>query len=226
MSTRTPDPDDPLGLNAIDQAIRSQELEEQAKSLGMREQGVSDGCTPEERIAFLGNVLDYESAPVGTQFDRLEQAGITLLPPDSMNDAALHAKLWDVIRALASWSSYLWHTDHLSDRELYSELWGDVLREPVAMFPAGSGWNNYIDMIGSGSETDLQIGLRYYDDDESRERWSRDWPDLVIPPHEKLPFDRDRLLPHPVEPSHDAGSDDDCGFDVEGTNDPDGDIPR
>ncbi|MFN9974759.1 MAG: hypothetical protein ACK58T_33195, partial [Phycisphaerae bacterium] len=115
------------------------------------------------------------------------KAGVTLPPPESMDDATLHAKLWELIHALASWSSYLWHTDHLSDRELYTDLWSDILREPVAMFPSGSGWNNHIDMIGSGSDEDIEIGLRFYDDENSREHWRRDFPDMVIPDHEPLP---------------------------------------
>ena len=60
---------------------------------------------------------------------------------------------------------------------------------------AGSGWVNHIDVIGGGSEEDIEIGLRYYDTEEQRGHWAKDFPDDVIPPHEAPPFDRDRHLP-------------------------------
>ena len=63
----------------------------------------------------------------------------------------------------------------------------------------GSGWRNYIDLIGSGSEEDIEIGLRYYESEEDRRRWAKEFPKDVIPPHEDPPFDRDRLLPKAEE---------------------------
>jgi hypothetical protein len=63
------------------------------------------------------------------------------------------------------------------------------------VFPPGSGWRHHIDLIGSGSEEDIQLGLRYYDSEQQRQRWAKDFPDDVIPPHEDPPYDRDRRLP-------------------------------
>ena len=36
---------------------------------------------------------------------------------------------------------------------------------------------------GSGSDEDNQLYLKYYADEEWRERWHKDWPNDVIPPH-------------------------------------------
>ncbi|MEX2218989.1 MAG: hypothetical protein WD749_09540 [Phycisphaerales bacterium] len=149
---------------------------------------------------FLRNVIDYDSAPLGTRFRQLLKAGVALPAPESLDDAALHAKIWEIVRRLAEWDVYLAHTDHLSDRELYEHLWRDSLREQGPIFPPGSGWINHIDLIGGCSEEDIEVGLRYYDDEEQRQRWSSEFPDYVIPPHESPPYDRDRLLPKEPPP--------------------------
>ena len=62
----------------------------------------------------------------------------------------------------------------------------------------GFSWN--IDVIGSGSEEDIEIWLRCYADEETRQSWAKDWPDSPLPKHEDLPYDRDRLLASPERP--------------------------
>ncbi len=52
----------------------------------------------------------------------------------------------------------------------------------------------------SGSERDIHAWLKYYADEETRQRWAEDFPNDVVPPHEDPPYDRDRHLPqHPSE---------------------------
>ncbi len=186
---------EPLDLDAVDRAIRINELQQQAEDLGMVSHGVSDDGPPQVRGQFLRNIVDYESAPLTTRFHQLVDAGVVMAPPDKLSESALHAKLWEVINTLAARRIFLYHTNHLSDRDLYKQLWSDSLREEVADLPAASGWTCHIDLIGSGSDEDITIGLRYYDDEEQRRRWAQDFPDFPIPPHEDPPFDRDRLLP-------------------------------
>lgn len=53
----------------------------------------------------------------------------------------------------------------------------------------------HLDVIGSGSEEDIQLGLRYYDNQPEREDWRRNFPEDPIPEHETPPYDRDRHLP-------------------------------
>lgn len=54
---------------------------------------------------------------------------------------------------------------------------------------------------GEGMDPDLLedegIYLRYYADDVTRAEWQRDSPETPIPPKEKPPYDRDRLMPVP-----------------------------
>jgi hypothetical protein len=199
---------DPLNLGAIDRDIRINELTEQSRELGLGSSHVDENCPPEAHEEFLRSVISYESAPIGSQFARLVKAGVELPVPDSLDEAALHAKLWEVINTLAKFETYVSHTDHLSDRQLYEHLWKDMLREETAMFPPGSGWRCYLDLIGGGSDEDIEIGLRYYDSEESRAHWASDFPGMVIPPHEDPPYDRDRHLPaaDPELPEDDEGA--------------------
>lgn len=53
----------------------------------------------------------------------------------------------------------------------------------------------HLDILGSGSEEDVQIGLKYYDDEDERAHWHGSFPDDAIPDHEDPPYDRDRHLP-------------------------------
>ncbi|MBX9582572.1 MAG: hypothetical protein K2X87_19880, partial [Gemmataceae bacterium] len=120
---------------------------------------------------------------------------------------ALAAKLWEVIHALAARNVFLHSTDHLSDRELYDHLVEESLHEVTKDIPARPGWTQHIDMIGSGSEEDIELYLRYYADDDRRRRWAADWPKHPMPPKEPRPCDRDRLLPRPKDewPESDLG---------------------
>jgi hypothetical protein len=114
-----------------------------------------------------------------------------------MNDAQLQTKLWDVINGMAVLGSYLSNTDHLSDRQLYEVLWTDILREPTSVCANNAGIACHIDILGGCSEEDLQLRLKYYADEEERLYWADQYPDDIVPPHEPLPYDRDRRLPVP-----------------------------
>jgi hypothetical protein len=127
----------------------------------------------------------------------LESAGVSLPPPDSLNDEELTIKLWEVIHKLALLQVFIEQTDHLSDRELYKHLWTDSLREETKALPldANSAW--HIQLLSGGSEEDNQLYLKYYADDVWRQQWHQDFPKDPIPAHEDPPYDRDRLLPKP-----------------------------
>jgi hypothetical protein len=151
---------------------------------------------PEEvEEGFWKHVVDYEEAPWTTNFQQLEKAGVSLPPPDSLNDEELTEKLWEIIQKLALLHVFISQTDHLSDRELYTHLWTNSLREETKAMPmvAGSAW--HIELLGSYSEEDMQLFLKYYADGGFRRQWHKDWPEDPIPKHEDPPYDRDRLLP-------------------------------
>lgn len=164
---------------------------------GQMEVGNLDDCPAEVEEAFWNQVVEYEEAPWTTNFQQLENAGVSLPPPDSLNDEQLMAKLWEVIQKLALLHVFIEQTDHLSDRELYTHLWTNSLREETKALPmaANSAW--HIQPLGGGSEEDNQLYLKYYADDDFRRHWHEDFPEDPIPPHEDPHYDRDRLLPKP-----------------------------
>jgi hypothetical protein len=123
--------------NDIDQEIRINELREAAKEAAGGEMTTweSPDMPPDLAESFWGNVLAYESAGETCHFIQLEEMGVELPDPDSLDDAALTVKLWEVIRGLAKLNVFLSQTDHLSDRELYEHLWYDSLREITMDLP-------------------------------------------------------------------------------------------
>jgi hypothetical protein len=131
----------------------------------------------------------------------LQRRGVDLPPPEMLADAQLPGKLHEILHALAADHTYLLHTDHLSDRELYEDLWYDTLDEAMPALPAhfATAGNCIIDMVGSGSDEDMRIYLTYYADEEERRHWRLDWPGDDVPPHRDPPHRRDRTLPRPPE---------------------------
>src|SRR5262249_53765051 len=156
----------------------------------------SDDLSPDMEEDFLRGVIDYESAPWTTHFTQLEEAGIVLPDPESMDDETLTTKLWEMIEALARMRVFLTSTDHLSDRELYALLWSEVLQEEVKAMPFDeySAW--HVDLVGSGSDEHIDLWMKYYADEQTRQQWMKDWPDYEMPEHEDPPYDRDRRLPN------------------------------
>ena len=185
---------------------RIEALKRRAKELsgGAMMASNSDDTPVEVEEEFWKYVVDYEEAPWTTNFQQLEDAGVSLPSPDSLNDEQLTAKLWEVIQKLGLLNVFIEQTDHLSDRELYSHLWNDSLREDTKMFPMAANAAYHIQLLGSGSDEDNLQYLKYYADDMFRRQWHKDFPSDPMPEHEDPPYDRDRLLP---KPDYDAMND-------------------
>lgn len=157
----------------------------------------SDELPPDLREQFWQRIVDFETAPQTTNFRQLKEAGIELPDPASLDAAQVTAKLWEVIDALAELRVFLSETDHLSDRELYSELWNRLLRNEVPIEAPDSSGVWHVSLLGGWSEEDTHLYLKYYADDRWRQDWREDFPDYEIPEHEEPPCDRDARLPQP-----------------------------
>jgi hypothetical protein len=70
-----------------------------------------------------------------------------------------------------------------------------VLREEIVLMPEITAYAYHFDLVGSGSEEDTRLYLKYYADEEDRRRWLERWPSDRVPEHEDPPYDRDRRLP-------------------------------
>src|SRR5216117_4162875 len=118
-ASSVPNENDPLDLERIDRQIRINRLQEEIKKVTGEEAlfGQSPDCPPEVVERFLKQVLEIERAQSTTQLELLARQGIHLPSPDELDDAHLHDKLWELIRGLEKQNTFLYHTNHLSDRE-------------------------------------------------------------------------------------------------------------
>ncbi len=145
---------------------------------------------------FFRYLLTLEGRPATTLAKQLIRDGIALPAPDSLAESEVGEKLWEVIEGLDDLHTYLQHTDHLSDRELYTRLWEDVLNDPEYEFDDGMGeYQTTIDLVGDGSDDSLETYHRFYADEIDRDWWLAENADYDMPDMEPLPFDRDRFLP-------------------------------
>lgn len=185
----------------MSQRDRINQLKAQAQRLagGQIKSFESDDLPPDVAEQFWRQVVEFETAPTTTNFQQLLDAGVVLPNPDDLPDAEVSSTLWQVIHGLARLRVFLKWTDHLSDKELYSVLWHDVLQEEVRVLSADSRGDEYVDVPGADPENRLY--LKYYAGDKERAWWLEDFPDYEMPAHEDPPYDRDRRLPTPDSPA-------------------------
>jgi flagellar biosynthesis GTPase FlhF len=178
---------------------RIAELKRQAEELtgGKMVEGEMEETPSEVAEQFWEQVVAYEKAPWTTNFKQLEESGMQLPAPETLDDEQLTSKLGELIQRLALLRIFLDETDHLSDRELYTELWSDMLREEVKAAPLDEYSACHMSPLGGCSEEDIQLQMKYYADEEWRRHWQEDFPDFPMPDHEDPPYDRDRFLPQP-----------------------------
>ena len=147
----------------------------------------------QSEAAAIDEFFALESAPPASVMDELEIRGGTFPHPDELTDEALPAVLWRMIRSLACMRTFVIHTDHFTDRQLYVYLWRDGLRESFVATPQGLNGGFFLDLIGSGSDEHHALYLRHYADTATRRRYAKRGEKL---PRKQLPpFDRDRFMP-------------------------------
>ncbi|MGA2986024.1 MAG: hypothetical protein ABSG32_19645 [Terriglobia bacterium] len=182
-----------------DRGKRIEELKRRVVELagGELKTGELEPCPPDVEEGFWQHVVEYEEAPWTTHLQQLERAGVSMPAPETLTDREVTAKLWEVINKLAQLRIFLEETDHLSDRELYTTLWSDELREETKDVLLDQDSACHYQMLSSGSDEDNQLYLKYYADEKWRKDWHEEYPDDPMPDHEDPPYDRGRLLPQP-----------------------------
>ena len=99
-------------------------------------------------------------------------------------------------RGVPEMRCFLHDTDHLNDRELYTWLWTDGLREETPdMASLGGAWHT--SPIGGCTDEDIAVHLKYYANKKERLRWKKEFPNDPLPLHCPLPYNRDKNLPRP-----------------------------
>ncbi|MCS7304064.1 MAG: hypothetical protein NZ602_03015 [Thermoguttaceae bacterium] len=134
---------------------------------------------------FLACMLAWEYAPVLPIYRWFEPE---LRPPrpDQLSDDELPDILYEVINKLWEKRIVLDFTDHLSDRELYTLIYRDILPAREKKLDLG---NNYLHWDCTGPSPDPEIWLRYYASDQEREEWARTYH-RPPPPKSKPPYPR------------------------------------
>lgn len=176
---------DPLGLADVDREIAAAQTES------------SPDAPPVDpaAAALEAKLRAAEPENWAPPAQQLAELNIPLLPPAEITDETLTPILWELLHNLALRGFYVLHTDHLSDRELYAELWERGLRDPAYLpgrNPRG-GW--FHDFLGSWGENEMQLWLRHYASDEQRAKHALEWPKDTLPPKEKPSCNRDWRLP-------------------------------
>jgi hypothetical protein len=144
--------------------------------------------------SFLEYARKFEEAEFDTALNRLVERGIVLEPPSELDDASLHTRLENLLCALATMRCFVENTDHLSERDLYTWLWTDGLREEIPNIEEiGGAWHT--SPIGAGNDEDIRIFLKYYATEGERRHWHQQFPNDALPLHEVLPYNRDQRLP-------------------------------
>jgi hypothetical protein len=188
-----------MSIKSKEQERHIQEMKEQLFKKGGSSMDLfmEDSLALDMKEKILERILSMEEEEERQLFDYLEEDGVSLPRPETLNDAQVQDKLWEVIQAMAGLNQYLYHTDHLSNRQLYEALWNDILREEAFINPEDDSSVGYIDILGGCSEEDSQNRLKYYAEEDEREDWAEQYPEDSIPDHEDPPYDRDRHLPGP-----------------------------
>ncbi len=137
-----------------------------------------------EENEFLESMLAWERAPA-LPISRWFEPQLTLPPPDKLDDDVLSTLLFDTIDRLFSCRIVLQDTEHLSDRQLYTLIYRDIL----------PSWEKKVDLPGNHlswrclDDSDTETWLRFYATESERIQWLED-NEGPLPEAESVPYPR------------------------------------
>ena len=134
---------------------------------------------------FLASMLAWERAPV-LPISKWFEPEMVLPTPDRLADEELSRTLADTIERLYDQRIVLECTDHLSDRQLYTLIFRDILPSPEKKVDLP---RNYLHWHCIDIEDDWETWLRFYASDEERAGWFAE-NGIVPPPRETPPYPR------------------------------------
>jgi len=133
---------------------------------------------------YLASMLAWERAPAMPIAQWFSPA-LTLPPPDALTPDDLHRLLWQTIRQLHSARIVLDCTDHLSDLQLYTLIYRDILPSCEKKVDLPRNYLHWRCLDDADDET----WLRYYASPVERRRWQEEFQQ-ELPPSERPPYPR------------------------------------
>jgi hypothetical protein len=140
--------------------------------------------TPVEN-EYLASMLAWERAPALPIY-RWFEPELKPPTPESLDNVELHEVLLDTVKKLFSQRIVLDFTDHLSDRQLYTLIYRDILPCYEKRIEGSRAWLHW-DCADTGTNNDAW--LTYYASDEERADWSEQTNE-PLPPKRPLPYPR------------------------------------
>ena len=181
-------------LVRTDRAIEREKLAEQIRAMGGIVPRAKGDDVSEIELTFLRRVVAWETGTCSTHREWLARRGLIFAPPGGLRGPLLTAELGRLLQGLAEARVFLYHTNHLSDAELYAVLWNKVLDESAPDFARTPDDGCHCDLAEAGAG-DEGTWLTFYASEEERREWARDFPDIVLPARRFPPHRRDHLLP-------------------------------
>ncbi len=140
--------------------------------------------TPKEN-EFLASMLAWERAPV-LPIGQWFQPELVLPRPDTLSDEQLNAQLWKTIQKLYDIRIVLDFTDHLSDRQVYTLIYRDILPSPEKKIDLPK---NFLHWHCLDDTDEPETWLRYYASKQERSDWFAE-TGLPLPRSQRPPFPR------------------------------------
>ena len=150
---------------------------------------------PVEEAIFELMVPDELGEPT-TIWEALEEREWTPPHPRLVSSDDVSGVLHGLVCDLAWMHVYLHCVDHLSDMELYEELYELIVDYPKSIWPDDP--DSAISLhFALGEDDEGETWLRYYACESDRKRWAQTYPERTIPPAELPMYRRDWL---PIRP--------------------------
>jgi hypothetical protein len=176
----------PAADEEIEQLLRNAQLRDELEPYVDESFSIvhSRCMTLAEENEFLESILAWERAPA-LPISRWFEPQLTIPPPDRLDDDMLSSILYDTIDRLFSRRIVLHDTEHLSDRQLYTLIYRDIL----------PSWEKKVDLPSNRlswrclDDNDSETWLKYYATEMERLQWleSNEGP---LPPSEQPPYPR------------------------------------
>lgn len=150
--------------------------------------GRNPGTPSELYLSFLEHTLAFDDSHKGAQVKGIDMkteihAHLELPSESELDDHSLTEKLHALVELLASFHINLCSTDHLTDRELYNTLLGQLLDKPFDLSTFTPNGSEYIDLCN-----DPDLFEKFYDDPDAKMPANRDhWIKVLVKKYQREP---------------------------------------